>query len=854
MSNLLKILSVIYHFLLTENMRQIRLDVFIGLSALTIAVAVFIPQMLIKNEEAEEIANEAIVTRTSLKWIYRLTIIIFAMLWAEEICARYKIWYIIYQFILNVLIIINAYLTINSILITIKIIVNEKYKDEIVYKYCKKLMKNKNNIFDNKKALDKEKEIFDNFLRNNNIVKMIDDDFIYTKEYEAIKSTKRGLLKDYRIGVLKRLCAKNSKKVSYDKEDVEENNNTDYPIILTKRIGEYINKNDVIGYYNNEIIKDGNNIINSFVLSDSIEYDTNTIKKINKHYFAIASKNEDGFDDNNYLHDYINKLFKTRNDKAINLFVEDIYQLYRKNDILVDETSFVRFIESIIIEAFENGYEKTYYQLLDIVNYHYTDLIIKSDIDNYDDFEEKVYLYNSFYTCIYYAIDRSPKYYEKLLFMLLNTIYDLLREEKIKAISKIIDSNFIRKTVKNDATSYLDRQFVCSIVYALSLITKYEYEKFKKNNDDYTEIIDKLSEYDYGIYTINEFISDYYYIIHNNNSIIQLKERTDFKIFDHKYQEVWSSRHIDDGELLINVISIYHLMFIKKDLIDNNELNNEYEYLYMQIKESIKDYDNNDFINSFNIVYDINKISEHVELVLNAFVEQEKENRRSTIINNDELNEIRYAIRDVLCFESPFIRKTKQLNKIQLSERKTKEGAYINHLISKDFLLGKYSNGKQALIDGYKSNVSNFIFNKYVKKLDNLSSKHKINIDDYIKEIENHKDYLLFLKDYNEISKFNDDYSMVRNNYFVSDEISESFAIRIDELPVVELCLPEEVEENYVIDRVYIKLIDLSSSEDERNRIINSKFDFKNIQDDSAKHNYLKENLLLKVFYPFGVK
>lgn len=848
----MKIIYAIYNFLLTENMRQIRFDVFVGVSAIIIAIVIFVAEVLSDDKEADQAVKETIVSSTYLKPIVISMLIIFGLLWVEEISSKCFVFYIFYQFGLDIYIIVISVLTGISIFKTIRFLTDDEFKNNKVYDYCNNKLSLNNRKLDIK-TIDINKNKFEQYIKENkNEIIINNDDDIYLKGYVEVKANKRGLIVNYNTKAFDKMHKKIKVTSKLGKVINNVNNVSKLPyIILTKRIGDYVQKNETIGFYNENIIDDKNIITNALQLSDFVEYDSKTIKIINKHYFIEAIKSKIEFDANNYFIDYINKLYKANNRKAIGILVEDIYDFLYENSQYSKNLSFNRFLWSFIIISFENKDNNTFNQLLDIANDNYANIIINSNNDKENNIEDNTHSYESFYSHIYYSINEDSKCYEQLLSCLVKTIYKLIKECKIEPISTLIERCFMRKAYNNQKNENLslDRQFIYAIINVISIITKYNTDMFNSNKESFLNTIYSLHNVDYGIYTINEFVDDYLKNINTKGVINSIRERADFLIYEHKNDWSWDSKYISNGELLLNTISVYKIMYYDKSEILVRNIKTENEYFYKQLRDSIKNYQDNSFVNELNIPYITDKIQEYVEDVLNTINEIKKEKIRSTKISEKKLIKIAKEIQKVVNIEDILQKRLKKIGKVKETKRKTKNGAYINQLIPKEFLSKDVANGEQALIDGYKYSVTHFIFKKYINEINNIESNKRISIKDYINNIKNKEEYTVFIKDYKE--KYED--KLHQLSCIISDNLNESFVIANKDLPIIELCNPEDVDEKDIIDKTYISLADLSSSEEKRNEIIDSNYNFKEIKTVEDKHDHLKEFLLLNAFYPFEI-
>lgn len=848
----MNVIYAIYNFLLTENMRQIRFDVFVGVSAIIIAIVIFVAEILSNDKEADQAVKETIISSTYLKPIVISMLIIFGLLWVEEISSKCSAFYIFYQFVLDMYIIVISVFTGKSIFKTIRFLTDDEFKNNKVYDYCNNKMSLKNRKSD-AKIKDINKNNFEQYLKENkNEILLINDDDIYPKEYAEVISNKRGLIINYNTKTFDKI--KKKLKVTSKTEKVinRVNNVSKFPyIILTKGIGDYVQKNEAIGYYNKNIIDDKNIITNALQLNDSVEYDSKTIKIINKHYFLEAIKSKIDFDVNNYFIDYINKLYNANNRKAIGILVEDIYDFLYENNQYSKNLSFNRFLCSFIIISFENKDYNTFNQLLEIVSDNYTNIIINSNNDKENSIEDNTHSYESFYSYIYYSINEDNKCYEKLLSCLIKTIYKLIKESKIEPISILVENCFMRKAYnnQNNKNISLDRQFIYAIINAISIITKYNVDIFNSHKESFSKVINSLHNVDYGIYTINEFVNDYLKNINTSSAINLIKERADFLIYEHKNDLSWDSKYISNEELLLNIISIYKIMYYDKSEISASNIKTENEYFYKQLRNSIKNYQNNSFINELNIPYIIDKIQEYVEDILNIIDKIKKEKIRSTKISEKQLLKIKKEIKKVINIEDVLQRRLKKIDKVIETKKETKNGAYINQLIPKEFLSEEVANGEQSLIDGYKYSITHFIIKKYINEINNIESNKKISIFSYNNNIKEKEEYTVFIKDYKEI----DENKLHQSSCIISDNLNESLVIANKDLPIIELCNPEDVDKKDIIDKTYISLTDLSSSEEKRNEIIDSNYNFKEIETLEDKHDYLKEFLLLKAFYPFEI-
>ena len=861
--------ELIYNFILwvntnifkTLNNSTVRIDSFIGIVGVIIAIVIFVAETMKDNKM--ETQKRFVIEKTNMKTCMILSVIILSFCIVKEIlpydsgCEKIiEIIFFILEVLLNVLIAASIYMTIRLFKISIKLNIESKYYYEEYYKYItgrvedfykKKISKNKNNIKSEsaKKILNDNKKIF---------VTEIDS----LDDYIPVKANKNGVFKSYSSRAIQTIIdkieegrVKNPKLVLHSK-----------PLfVLPLKENDKINRGVTIAYYKNDIIGYEDLLCNTVLFKDNIPYQDDEINLIVSDLFLIAANKENNFDADNRLYNFFDYLYKNEMYSILNISYEHIRNVFVESyDDLYKNRELAKFLGMLENLAYSYKDIERYKFICDYIYYCYREqLDLSSDIRQVScDFTNDIIRYD------YYSVKKNDDsiYYDVLLSNLMNFLFDLIARKEFEAINDIFQN------VVFDYNHFIDEepdqydikriQFSFGFVYGLIILSNKDSFKTEHKNG-LKNLINNIKTFFVDIYNQNDAILYFKRYYQKYSYIYEVYSRFDFRFVNKKYRNSFSGYVIDEIFILKEFIYLFKINYSNLDDIYPELVSRENKYFYQRMLDVINKGEVSKLDSLLEVKTDNKYIIDLLEKLISLCSEEEKKYIKTHKMSRKKLNDFKNGIITEIDEGTQLTAYLKKCKKYSSSIRKGKRLFGINQLIPRDIFFENIG-GIENISKDFGHAILDGISKDYLKKLDSISEIVNNDFCCFVETLDNEK-YVVITSPSNwrdiNLLKFDDkkvDVNGKKIDLIKLPKAKDIYVIRKKDLPNVLLLTPDIDDSNRIHNGIYLDMVDCSTNEKARNEIQkNSKWleEKGNIEE---QIEYLKGNCAFKLFISPTIK
>ena len=833
-----------------------RVNVFIGIMSILVAVVIFIAETI--NQNKYETQKRFILKETKLKCNIILAIIILTSCFIKSILPYQEnndnnsniiiLSFFITELVLNVAIIVSIIRTILLFSISIKFntdsdVYNEKY-DEYIRERLDKI-NGKNAKYSNRKLpktsmKDIIKEFPKYFSTNDKKV----------EGYYKVQSLKNGILKSYNKGPIQNIVDK-IEDVLNEKDKYEPI--TKPIVIFPLEAGSKINRGVTIAYYLKEYKGLEELIRKTLILDDNIPYQDNEINLILRDIFDMADKDIYNYDNNLRLFNFYEYLYKNNMQSLINIsmeYIRTIYIKYRRKYLKNKE--FARFLSGLSSLAYKYEDYEHYEIIINYIYYlHRDQLYLTKDTRQVAcDFVENTITYKYYVT----RKNEDSIYYDEIISVLLRFIFDLLEKRKYDAINDIFENAMFDFTNYNDdelnGHDVVDLQFCFGFIEGLIVLNNKNHfiESDKEPLNRLIEKIETFFVFTYDSVKIIELFQKYYDYYSNVRSVY---ENFEFYFMNKKYKKSFSIIHIDKMIILKEYLYLFEFTQGNIDSIIEENVSKDDKYFFIKFLEHINSKEElSELDRLLDIKFDNKNLIKILEKLIRICKKQEDEFNRKTKLNEEQQKNFQAKMFEELEKGNELIKFLKRENKYIKSEEKGSNPFGINQLIGRE-LFFKKSYGIDYLVRDFAIVINSAISKKYINKLDSISKKSDKYLEKAINSINNIEDYVIITSPLNRqlFPKYSYSEKMVQVKDKKIDiielpKVKDIYIVEKESMPVIKM---KEIGEEFLYNDTYIikndiayQLIDCSKNEKLRKEIISNSDWIKEKGTEEEQDEYLK--------------
>lgn len=853
---------------------DIRRDIFIGVTGLMVAIVIFVAEIV--SNKKFELEKKLILQKTKIKEHVRFCIIIFFfMLFSSlfisfkqvsdcKLCIECDVLYFIIQCILNISI---FWFMVNTVLLfytAVKLNVDKKYfyeeLDKYIYEKTIELETSVNNI--RKKDLKKLTKKFNDYILNN---KLLSDEYIHIgfedKEYVPLFANKRGVLKSYNYKKID-LILDNIQTSSLDSN--EERNMIEGPLfVFTKKIGTEIEKGDVIGYY----LKGYKNYFNDFSLNivydDSNIYINDEINIITKEILDITEfyANDEGYDNNCKVFNYLDYLYKNNyncvKDSLLTQIIENTRIMYKDYNL---NQKYVRFLNNIASLAYiHDNFEdyKTISEWIYICYYQQTQI-------NECDIKQVAYDFsNHYFKYDYYSIkkNKDTKYYDLLISKLLKMICNLIRDKKIEAIP-IIFKNITLEFQGHSSEEFSEKniinfQFAIGIIYCVHMYIEYN-EVDDNIRESLLQIIKWTKQYFMGLYEGWSVIIGFKKYFNKSSHVQKVYDHIEMDFIDHKYLSSWSTYCVDPNIILKEFTSAFNIRYTFEKDMDFDDITKDDLYYFKSLLELFNSSTKTKFEISLKLT-ESNGIFDNI--INNAICDAQKKQDefvKSNKLSNEIIESFQENLKERVLETNELEKFLSGIKKVETTPIKLNNIYGINHLVSRDLFFDD-GIGNEVLSEQIASVFQSNKEEKFIKKIDNISTLSKENLDTIILNLDNIEDYVLIsnylncchLKCYNHMED-NITINEKKLDVLKIAGCDNIYLIEKNYLPRLQYCsFADGFEKKNINEHLFYDFNDLSKDEALRTKIITESSWLSEKGNIYEQHEYLSKKCRIRVYLSY---
>ena len=854
---------------------DIRRDIFIGITGLTVAIIIFIAEVI--SSKKYELEKRVILSKTNIINNMKFCIFIYFIIFLssivkstydspnEIIYIQSDVLYIILQLTINVLILVFMYKTFNLFKISVKLNIDKEYFNKELDSYV-----NKRSVEIEKEAskkslknIKKLKQDFENYLEKRNSLSNDSLGVGFSEEvYAPIYTNKRGIIKNYNYKTIDTIIE------SIDNVSIEEtmdyHPNNEPILVFTRQIGDKVEKNSIVGYCLKNYKKYFKDFSNCIVYDENSMYLGDEIKLINENLLELANNfsEPNDFDDNNKLFNYFNYLYQ--NDlNGVRKF--SIYQLEETARLVYKDkyknNKYAVFLNSISSLAFSNDNYDEYQQISRLIFFLYYQQL---KIDG-NDIKKVAYNFaNHYFKYDYFSIKKNSdiRFYDELMANLLRFICVLIREKKFDVISILFKNVLLEHDMHiNDdfeEKDILNLQFATGIIQCLMMLIDKK-ETSEEDKKAITNIIHWTKQYFINTYDAWQIIINFKKYYYKKSSIQDVYDHLEFDFIDHEYLSSWSSWHIDEKIILKELLCAFKIRTVFNDSINYDEITKDDKYYYKSLLEIISSTEQTKFEKVLNI-NNINNsnLIESLRLAISDSEKKEEEYIKNHQLDNKKMNDFEKIIKEEAIKNNELEDYLNKLNKIEYIDFKIKRVCGTNQLIPRDIFFEDYG-GYEIIAKQLGGIFEPAKEKEFIKIIDSISKTVEDDLNDIIKTTNNIEDYLLITNytNYDLINGYDgySDFVLIDENkleIIKFPQIRSIYLIEKKDLPKLQYCkFNEELNQDNIDGNLYYEINDCSKDENLRNEIIEQSSWLSEKGSVENQNEYLKKQCVLKIFMAF---
>lgn len=854
---------------------DIRRDIFIGVTGLTVAIIVFIAEA-ISNKEYE-LEKRVILYKTkiinNMKFCIMTLLIMFISsiiisshedITTKSTYIQNDYLYMFLQIIINILIIIFMYRTFKMFKVAVKLNTDKEYFNKELDKYVNKRSSEIEKEAANKSLenIKKLKQNFDDYVKNNKILSTdIYEVGFSEKSYTPIYTNKRGIIKNFNYKKIDSMIESiNDVSIEESKDYLPSNE----PVfVFAKQIGDKLEKESIIGYCLKGYKVYFQDFSNSIIYDEHSMYIADEIKLINKNLLDFASdfSEPDDFDETNKLFNYLNYLYQN-NLNGVRKFA--LYQLEETARNLYKDKyknhRYVIFLNRISSLAYKDENFEEYQQISRLIFFLYYQQL---KIDGNDTKKVAYNFANNYFKYDYFSIKKNNdiRFYDELMSNLLRFICSLIKEKEFDVIS-ILFKNILLEHDRHisddfDEKDILNLQFAIGIIQCLMMLVD-------KNNisvEDKKEIVGIINwarQYFINTYDAWQIVINFKKYYNKKTSIQDVYDHLEFDFVDHEYLSSWSGWHIDEKLILKEVLYSFKIRTVFKDSINYDEITKDDKYYFSSLLELISSNEKTKYEKELNINYSSDSLIESLKSVIKDSEKKEKEFIKNNQLDKNKLNEFEKIIKETAFKSSELDDYLNNLNKIEKNSIKIKRVCGINQLIPRDVFFENYG-GHEMLAEQFGSVFDSAKEKEFINKIDSISNISKDDINNALMQINNVEDYLL-IANYSNCDNITN-YDGYSEYLIIQDKklkimkfrhINSIYLIEKRYLPKLQYCgFDEDYNKNNIDGSLYYELNDCSKDSNLRNEIIEKSSWLSEKGNIDEQNEYLKQQCRLKLFMAF---
>lgn len=520
-------------FRITDSMSSNdRLDIFLGITGLLIAIMIFITESM-AQEKKYKINQKIIQKETRLKFNITLLVTTLIVIWMSNLIGKSEIeektffiinenLYYFIQMLINILIISSFLGTVKMCYSIIalnldKDLVNKKVNEYI--RHNAKKINNKRSKEDKKIELrcHGEKNKYQNFIKK--YQSNIDKTEIMKIYKEEIKSNETGIIVGVNFTEIQKILSSNS-------------------IYLNFTVGEKIDRDKVIAYSTEENLEKNRKILMY------IEIEKNNIgkKEFNENCNDLIKKafNNDkysNYDEDNNIYNFLKYLYNNEMFDLIDYLFGILYEFRFKICSNYDfNNKFIKLLTKLSNACYNYKDFIRFEELIDWKYELYENQLIKYKKSNEITFN----LYKDYFvhTISYILETKKYEYYDKALSNLLKYICKLLKMKKYKAIDIFFDNAkrvFLNSIKYNELIKIANYQFTFGIIKYITIM--YENRKMEKyENKKIKDIMKEFIHMNIIIDNPEKYLHYFFYYYEKETEIqktylfFELEEKRKYKI------------------------------------------------------------------------------------------------------------------------------------------------------------------------------------------------------------------------------------------------------------------------------------------------------------------------------------
>ena len=875
LANIIFFLKDIILYILEKLDCDTRIDVYIGITGILVAIVIFIAEII--SDKKVEIYKKLMLEKTNIVKNVKIMIITMGVIWLGTLIDKnsIEVLYIMSQLLINVLVIYSMMQTFKTFIEVIRLNTDKEYfnKELKEYVYTKVKINAKEKEINETLLKDKNKELFD-FINNSKIIKFESYPFVLGDEYKELYSNKDGYIDSYNYYILNKIIEslkKQTKSGANDYSLIENDDERKPEIYLCKKIGEKCSNLSIIAYYKN--IDNGLiNLINKAITVDSKKYESydNEISKILEDVFIIYNENSSNTDLDNMLIEFYDFICKNKYESVISLFMEKVYDMHRRYASYKEKNiSFSR----VLIRLSNSSLKNNRYEDFKSINLYLVGLYITRMKYEGADLKEIAYRYiNDVFLFNNYSIKRqlNYRYYDAIMASLLIIIKEFLKRKNIEAILVLLKNIYFEKKnyfADKQFTEYdiVNLQFIIAIVYFILYVYREEEKKegiiAKEFIENISKLVDILKYKIFEFYDIWDTILKFTKYSEKHSEIMHIMETVDFDSDSHKYENSWSTTPIDLNEVLKCLIYMFNISYFDFDTINQEDIDRKQKYKYerllkvfesssyLELEKEFK-YEKRQKENTIKLLTKVIDIANTKEIEYEKRAEIDKElleNFKENVLKNSEQ-------------KSEIEKLIYQLGKVKESDEKLKRTFGISQLIPRNWFIKESNVYTEHITEDYGRAFQRGIKKEIIGYLNEKGIETEKTLFEIINELENPDDYILLANRsdlYNLNYKYSNNYVEINNKkirviYVV--EIEKIILLKKDALPYIELCLfDDSYNEENVKGHLYIEITDCSKDEALRKKIIENNDWLKEKGNEKEQDDYLKMMCDFRVFKAYKI-
>lgn len=844
---------------------DIRLNVFIGVTGLTVAVIIYVAEMM--NEKyKKELEKKLLLKKTNIVRNIGFCLIIFLLIVVFSLFKNeYGLIYFLLQSLLNYLMIAFAYHTFYMFNTAIKLSSDSKYFKHELELFVKKQVIDIENYAISKSFEDKDTSIkeFNSFIKNNkNVSVNIDVVNLNEELYEPIYLNRSGIVRSFNYkkidSIIENILDEGGKGTKiYISED-------DVIFIFIKSIGDKVNNNDIIGYCLKSCGKSFASFNDCIIYQQYDSYIGDDLDIIYDYYFSYISnyskyRDYDEFSD---LYDYFEFLYQYNYEGVRRISLESLESFIGTICDNIDSIrKYLDFLDRISMLAYTYNIYEEYVQINRLIYHLYYLWLEREKADKKEvtfEFALNYFRHN------YYTVKENEdlRYYDHLLANLLKLICTVLNKKYFDELYILLNNLTLEHRI--DLTDEFDEKDACNLQFSIGIITcliilSNNNTITNTDNNNLSLLINWLNTYFINTDDACKLIINFRKIYNKNSSILKVYRHLDLDLIDHEYRSSWSAVRIDDKEVLRELLCISSYMFISEDSFDNSYISKDDKFYYEQLNKILMNTEKTKFEEVLSINFESNKYSKLLKTIIMDATDKECEYNKHEKLDSNIKNSFKAIIMQELNNKSELEMCLEKNSKIEYSNLKLNRVCGTSQLIPREVFF-KGSNYYKSYAKSFNNVFDRVKEEEFIKIIKKISKSIPLAFKDCIEEIEKPEDFILignFINVYH-LNYYNQEKKKIildkgEIDILIIPTVKDVYLIKKRYLPKLQYCkFNNDFINKYIIDdNLFFELRDCSKDEGIRNEIIQHSSWLSEKGDVEYQHEYLKRFCSFKFYSSF---